>query len=266
MAQRYDDQDPRRYSGGDWAHREWRDRERQRDPTDFSGPQPYGQREPYNLRDPYDSREPYSSDPSDRGHDRWSATPDAGYRRGQSRYSESQYGQRGRPWSDPRRSSSDFDARPFGDTSESPRFFGTGNYAEGGAHYTGGYDQRGDQSGYSRGDYDYDRHAGQQPRRGPLQRTFKRGPKGYQRSDDRLREDISERLMMAENVDSSDVTVTVVAGKVTLEGTVPDRYTKHYIEDLTDECPGVQDIDNRIRVGSASRQTQSQTQPSVTKR
>jgi osmotically-inducible protein OsmY len=40
----------------------------------------------------------------------------------------------------------------------------------------------------------------------------------------------------------------VVSGKVTFDGTVPDRYMKHYIEDLADSCPGVQDIDNRIRV------------------
>jgi osmotically-inducible protein OsmY len=42
--------------------------------------------------------------------------------------------------------------------------------------------------------------------------------------------------------------VNVLAGKVTLEGTVPSRYMKHYIEDLADGCPGVQDIENRIRV------------------
>jgi hypothetical protein len=85
-------------------------------------------------------------------------------------------------------------------------------------------------------------------RPGFFQRLFKRGPKGYQRSDERLREDISERLMYAMEIDSSEVTVNVADGKVTLEGTVPDRYMKHAIEDLVDECPGVQDIDNRVRV------------------
>jgi osmotically-inducible protein OsmY len=74
------------------------------------------------------------------------------------------------------------------------------------------------------------------------------GPKGYQRSDERLREDVSERLMQARYIDCSDVTVKVSAAKVTLEGTVPERPMKHAIEDLVDACPGVQDIDNRIRV------------------
>lgn len=84
------------------------------------------------------------------------------------------------------------------------------------------------------------------PRTGP--RRYPPGPKGYQRSDERLREDISERLMEARHIDSSDVTVEVTAAKVVLEGTVPERPMKHAIEDLVDACPGVQDIENRVRV------------------
>jgi len=79
-------------------------------------------------------------------------------------------------------------------------------------------------------------------------------------SDERIRSEIRERLSrpfgrfdssepMDERLDASEVTVTVDAGKVTLEGTVPERRMKHCIEDLVDACPGVQDIDNRIRVG-----------------
>jgi osmotically-inducible protein OsmY len=80
-------------------------------------------------------------------------------------------------------------------------------------------------------------------------------------SDERIREEICARLARPagrfdaseldddEHLDASDVRVTVDAGKVTLEGTVPERRMKHYIEDLVDACPGVQDIDNRIRVG-----------------
>jgi hypothetical protein len=81
-------------------------------------------------------------------------------------------------------------------------------------------------------------------------RRYPPGPKGYKRSDERLREDISERLMQAYDIDSSDVTVEVSGGKVVLEGTVPDRYMKHAIEDLSCAAPGVQDVENRIRVGS----------------
>ena len=141
---------------------------------------------------------------------------------------------------------------------EQQSYFGTGAYGEGGAGFGGGYGEyrgveanRGSDwdrrySGYGRGDSRSGEQ--QQQRPGLLSRLFGRGPKGYQRSDERLREDISERLMQAGNVDSSEVTVNVVSGAVTLEGTVPDRYMKHCIEDVVDACPGVQDIDNRIRV------------------
>ena len=56
------------------------------------------------------------------------------------------------------------------------------------------------------------------------------------------------RLMQARDIDSSDVTVEVEGAKVLLEGTVPERHMKHAIEDPADACPGVQDIESRIRV------------------
>jgi len=79
-------------------------------------------------------------------------------------------------------------------------------------------------------------------------RRYPPGPKGSLRSDERLREDISARLMEARYLDSSDVTVAVCGAKVVLDGTVAERRMKHAIEDLVDACPGVQDTENRIRV------------------
>ena len=74
------------------------------------------------------------------------------------------------------------------------------------------------------------------------------GPKGYKRSDERLQEDIHERLTEAHHIDASEITVRVSEGKVTLEGSVTDRRVKHQIEDLVEACAGVSDIDNRISV------------------
>lgn len=51
-----------------------------------------------------------------------------------------------------------------------------------------------------------------------------------------------------ERLDASDVRVSVDDGRVTLEGTIPERRMKPYIESLVDACPGVQDIDNRLRL------------------
>jgi hypothetical protein len=91
-------------------------------------------------------------------------------------------------------------------------------------------------------------------RGGGFRRQYAPGPKGYQRSDERLKEDISERLMEAYDIDSSEVTVEVQGAKVILEGTVPSRHMKHAIEDLVDACPGVQDIENSVRVASPNYQ------------
>ncbi len=77
-----------------------------------------------------------------------------------------------------------------------------------------------------------------------------RAPKNYRRSDERLQEEICERLMHDPELDVSDVSVQVQDGRVCLEGTVRDRRMKHAIEDLVDRSLGVVDIDNRVRVGA----------------
>lgn len=76
-------------------------------------------------------------------------------------------------------------------------------------------------------------------------------PKGYTRTDERVRENVCEHLAHS-GLDVSDVSVAVADGCVTLEGTVHDRRTKHRIEDCADACVGVQDVDNRIRVAGAA--------------
>jgi hypothetical protein len=74
-----------------------------------------------------------------------------------------------------------------------------------------------------------------------------KGPKNYTRSDDRIREDVCDRLSYDDEVDASDITVTVQQGEVTLEGTVEDRRAKHRAEDIADSVNGVKDVHNRLR-------------------
>lgn len=74
-----------------------------------------------------------------------------------------------------------------------------------------------------------------------------KGPKGYTRSDDRIREDVCDRLSADDELDASEITVVVSGGEVTLEGSVPDRRSKHRAEDLSDAVMGVQDVHNRLR-------------------
>jgi osmotically-inducible protein OsmY len=178
-----------------------------------------------------------------------------------------------------------FGHQPFGPP-EDTHYYGTGAAGWGGPGYTGGAYAYGngprDQERQIDSDYSdesavsYEQHG--RPGYGPTYRQppaygsypvarnrqyarnpYPQGPKGYQRSDERLKEDISERLMESHQIDCSDVSLDVRGGKVVLEGTVPSRHMKHAIEDLVDNCPGVQDIDNRVRVAGAMSQSQSQS-------
>jgi osmotically-inducible protein OsmY len=75
-----------------------------------------------------------------------------------------------------------------------------------------------------------------------------RGPKGYSRSDDRIREDVCDRLSVDDDVDASEIEVKVQGAEVTLEGSVPTRAMKHQAENLADEVLGVKDVHNKLRV------------------
>jgi hypothetical protein len=84
-----------------------------------------------------------------------------------------------------------------------------------------------------------------------------RGPKGYVRSDERLREMICERLTDDPRIDASDVSIEVRDKVVTLSGAVSARRTKYEIEDVVERCGGVKDIENQIRVKAGYGMTQS---------
>ncbi|MEX0784726.1 MAG: BON domain-containing protein [Dehalococcoidia bacterium] len=85
-----------------------------------------------------------------------------------------------------------------------------------------------------------------------------RGPKGYQRSDDRIREDVCERLTQAWDVDAEDIDVRVSNGEVTLSGSVMDRYQKRMAEDAIERVPGIRDVNNQLRAGMGGQARQGQ--------
>jgi len=74
------------------------------------------------------------------------------------------------------------------------------------------------------------------------------GPRNYTRSDERIREDLNERLTDAHDIDASMLTVEVNNGVATLTGTVDERWMKHRAEDIADGCTGVRDVRNNIQV------------------
>lgn len=113
---------------------------------------------------------------------------------------------------------------------------------------TFGEDSRGDFSERGFGQWGSAREfGGYGGSRGERGGHYGRGPKGYLRSDDRIHEDICERLSEDPHVDASDVTITVKNGEVTLEGEIEDRRMKHRAEDIVDAVAGVRDIHNHLR-------------------
>jgi len=77
---------------------------------------------------------------------------------------------------------------------------------------------------------------------------YGRGPKNYRRSDERIAEDINERLTEDALLDASGIHASVSDGVVTLQGSVGSRRMKHRAEDIVDQCRGVDDVRNHIRV------------------
>lgn len=78
------------------------------------------------------------------------------------------------------------------------------------------------------------------------------GPKGYRRSDERLREAVCERLLEDPDIDAREITVQVADGVVTLDGHIESRPAKHIVENLVDDCSGVKEIRNLIAIHTAS--------------
>ena len=77
-----------------------------------------------------------------------------------------------------------------------------------------------------------------------------KGPNGYQRSDDRIREDVCDRLTMDPDVDASGIDVQVAKGEVTLTGQVESRRAKRAAEDCIEDVPGVREVHNQLRTSS----------------
>jgi hypothetical protein len=75
-----------------------------------------------------------------------------------------------------------------------------------------------------------------------------RGPKKYVRPDERILEEVCQRLTDSPDIDATGVEVEVRAGEVTLTGTVESQEMKHQAELCLAEIWGVKHIFNRIHV------------------
>lgn len=80
------------------------------------------------------------------------------------------------------------------------------------------------------------------------------GPKGYTRADERIREDVCDRLTEVATLDASAIDVSVMGGDVTLRGSVTSRADKRHVEDSVETVPGVRNVQNNLRVGDNGSQ------------
>jgi osmotically-inducible protein OsmY len=109
----------------------------------------------------------------------------------------------------------------------------------------GWWDRATDEVASWMGDEDADRRRRMDESRGGHQG---RGPKGYTRSDDRIREDVNDRLTDDYRVDAGEIEVSVSGGEVTLSGTVRSRDDKRRAEDIAEAVSGVKHVQNNVRV------------------
>jgi hypothetical protein len=133
---------------------------------------------------------------------------------GQERYERPEYREGGRrEW-----------GREAGQREREGQWGGYGGYAGGGS-YLGGLGTYGERG-----------------------RFVGRGPKTYQRSDDRIREDVNERLTQHPDIDATDIDVQVKNSEVTLTGSVENREMKRMAEDVAENVSGSKEVHNQLRV------------------
>jgi hypothetical protein len=75
-----------------------------------------------------------------------------------------------------------------------------------------------------------------------------RGPRNHQRSNERIKEDVCERLTYHGQLDASNIEVDVENGEVILKGIVDSRRSKRMAEDIAESVSGVRDIHNQLRI------------------
>lgn len=77
-----------------------------------------------------------------------------------------------------------------------------------------------------------------------------KGPKGYERSSERILNEVCHALSENSWVDASDIEVKVEDGCVHLSGTVESRDQKKQAEACAEEIRGVEDVINHLRINT----------------
>lgn len=86
-----------------------------------------------------------------------------------------------------------------------------------------------------------------------------KGPRGYQRADERIEEDVNDRLSEDPYLDASGIEVSVTSSEVTLSGQVARRADKRRAEDCAESVSGVTNVQNNLRIRASSDDDRSAT-------
>jgi len=212
--------------------------ERDRDYGDYDDENRYGrmsndysgQRETYGR---YGSENPYGQTSS--GHSQRYNYP-TGFRSGQSYGSYDSHGQTGRGYGYGNR---------YGEGYAGERGY-EDRYDRG--EERGWWDRTSDEISSWFGDQEAERRRQMDRQRAELRG---RGPKNYRRSDERIKEDVNDRLGDG-YLDATEIEVAVSNAEVTLTGTVQTRSDKRRAEDIAESVSGVSNVENRLRVKESS--------------
>jgi len=85
------------------------------------------------------------------------------------------------------------------------------------------------------------------------------GPKGYERSDERIKELVCECLSEDHTIDASNIHVEVKDKEIKLTGNVKDRRQKYAAEELIERKVSGAPVQNELRVKNESQSGQSQS-------
>jgi BON domain-containing protein len=180
---------------------------------------------------------------------------------GQGGYGQGSFGQGGYGQGEYGRGGYGYGYRPGGSEQSQWRggsdesTYGQGGYGQRGFGQ-GGYSQGYGQGSYGQGSYGQGSSYGQSGLGQGLGysstlivgRFYGRGPKGYRRADERIREDVSEELFRNPEIDASEIEIQAQNGEVTLTGKVEDRHQKRLAEDIAERVSGVTDVHNQLKV------------------
>jgi osmotically-inducible protein OsmY len=93
-----------------------------------------------------------------------------------------------------------------------------------------------------------------------------RGPRNYQRADERIADEINQFLTMHPELDASDIDVVVNQGIVTLKGRVLSRWDKRLAEEISEDVYGVKEVHNELRVNNGMNETKPERQNTMLSR